>query len=236
MPPIDDFISAPPQARTAVQVEPAHNAIHSLIMLTRADKLSGLGDWVYATVAKMTPKEREQNMLVMWGLHYAVAPQQSWPSFPAYIKYLDELEPGELRDKLMYAYAGIPVKPEQDADEEWCDTIIDPTTVDIEAALVSMETYLDFLRARFEEESIYEDIEALAYSYVINPPAMQELIVTHLQTMWDKYLKAEWERVLPMLEDSARAFQQVDFNGMTDMEAARFVTGQDLEEYWEQTF
>ncbi len=237
MPPIDDYISAPPQTRITVQLEPVFNAIHSLVMLTRADKLSGLGEWVYDTVAKMTPKEREQNMLVMWGLHYAVAPQQSWASFPAYIKHLDQMDPVELRDKLMYAYASIPVRPTDDASEEWCEIVeVDPATVDIEAALVSVDAYLDFLRARFSEESVFEDIESLAYSYAANPPAMQELIVNHLQAMWDKYLKAEWERVLPMLEDSARAFQQIDFSGMSDMEVARFVTGQDLEDHWEQTF
>ncbi|MBN2502584.1 MAG: hypothetical protein JXB38_17520, partial [Anaerolineales bacterium] len=236
MPPIDDYISAPPQARIAVQLEPVFNAIHSLVMLTRADTLSGLGDWVYDTVAKMTPKEREQNMLVLWGLHYAVAPQQSWPNFPAYIKHLDEMDPVELRDKLMYAYAAIPARSAEIDEEERWNLSVDPTAVDIEAALVSVDAYLDFLRARFDEENVFEDIESMAYSYAANPPAMQELIVNHLQAMWDKYLEAEWERVLPMLEDSARAFQQIDFSGMRDMEVARFVTGQELEDHWAQSF
>jgi DNA-binding transcriptional ArsR family regulator len=90
------------------------------------------------------------------------------------------------------------------------------------------------LRERFEADHIDEELEARAFTYAVDPPAMQKLIVSHLRHMWDKYLAAEWERVEPMLQDSVRAFQQVDFSNMSRDEAALFITGQKLpEEKWQ---
>jgi ArsR family transcriptional regulator len=46
----------------------------------------------------------------------------------------------------------------------------------------------------------------------------------------------EWERVKPMLQTSVQAFQLIEFNKMTKLEAARWITGQALEEKdWEGT-
>jgi DNA-binding transcriptional ArsR family regulator len=71
----------------------------------------------------------------------------------------------------------------------------------------------------------------------VDPAAMQGLIVSHLRKMWDKYLAAEWRRVEPMLGDSVRAFEQVDFQNMSRLEAAHFVTGQGSdEEHWDKVF
>ncbi|MBC7870249.1 MAG: winged helix-turn-helix transcriptional regulator, partial [Chitinophagaceae bacterium] len=76
---------------------------------------------------------------------------------------------------------------------------------------------------------VFED----AYPLLIDPPAMQATIVEHLRFMWDEYLQQEWKRVLPMLQDSADAFRQIDFNGQTAIQAARVVTGRNLSGIWE---
>ena len=72
--------------------------------------------------------------------------------------------------------------------------------------------------------------ETRAYQYVMDVAAMKQLIVDHMRWFWKNYLEAEWSRARPMLEASVRAFQRVDLQGMSRLEAARFVTGQDLEE------
>jgi DNA-binding transcriptional ArsR family regulator len=71
---------------------------------------------------------------------------------------------------------------------------------------------------------------------MIQPEALQELIVSHLRHMWATYLEAEWERVRPMLRDSVAAFRQVDLSGMKPLEAMEFVTGRGVEkEHWVNT-
>jgi len=59
------------------------------------------------------------------------------------------------------------------------------------------------------------------------------VIVSHLRMMWNEVLKDEWERVLPLVNESVEAFAQVDLAGMTDDEVMRFVTGQEHEKWTE---
>ena len=61
-----------------------------------------------------------------------------------------------------------------------------------------------------------------------DPSAAQDLIVTHLWAMWGDVLASEWERDLPMLQESVAAFQTLDFSGMACAEIVRRVTGREL--------
>lgn len=214
---------APP---VRVVLEPTRICIQSLLMLTKGHNLSSAADWVVNTLEAMTPEEQKTNSLVLLGLHYVVAPQETWISFPAYINHLGQMAPEGLRDKMLAVYEGMQ-----------CSIQTGERTIDRKEALASPEAYLAFLRQRFSPESIDENIERLAYQYVIDPPALQRLVVDHLSGMWEKYLDAEWERVRPMLEQVVQAFRKVDLKGKSYLEAARLITGQDLDaEKWEAAF
>lgn len=230
--PIQDSIVIPKIEPVTVSLEPAHNAIHSLVLLTRVSKLSGLNHWIVETANAMSAKERAQNTLVTFGLHYAIAPEQSWPSFPAYIDHLASLDPVTLRDKLLRMYARFPLLSE--SREDLYDT---PPPVDWDTVLKNTENYLEFISARFCKEAVDIDLEMLAYQYVLDPPAMQQLIISHLRSMWDTYLAQEWARVVPMLQDAVTAFQQLDLTTLSRAEAAQVITGHKLEEEkWQRAF
>jgi hypothetical protein len=47
-----------------IALEPAHHALHSLMLLYKAEKLSGLDEWVTRTAAALTPEQRRKNDLV----------------------------------------------------------------------------------------------------------------------------------------------------------------------------
>jgi len=222
--PIQDSIMMPQAEPLTVALAPAQNALHSLFSLIKAEHLSGLGDWVYRTAERLTAQERQRHRLVMIGLHYAVMPEQIWPSFPAYLEHLARCNPMTLHDRMLTSYASIaPLAAEKVLP---CADIY---PVDYNAVLKDTESYLDFLKERFPVKVIDEELEVQAYRYVIDPPAMRTLIVEHLRHMWDKYLADEWQLVLPMLEDAVSAFQQTNFSAMERFEAARFITGQELE-------
>jgi len=226
--PVQELIIAPDVPAIAVALEPAHTALHSLWLLLRAESISGLGDWVTRTAVALTPQERETLRLVMIGLHYAVVPDKSWPSFPAYLDDLADRDPYALRDKMLQAYA--------DFSPLATDSPVVDIEADMEAALASVEAYVAFLRERFDCGHLDEALEARAYTYVVDPPAMQALIVDHLRHMWDKFLASEWEAVKPMLQDAVTAFQQVDLSAMSRHKAAQFITGQTLRgEKWENS-
>jgi DNA-binding transcriptional ArsR family regulator len=160
-------------------------------------------------------------------------PEQSWASFPAYVDHLASRNPTALRDKLLAIYARHPLLTNGE-NQVWYDK---PRPIDLEAILKDVDSYLDFLRERYEMDQSEAELEAQAYSYLADPPAMQDLIVSHLRKMWDEYLAPEWERVEPMLQDAVKAFQQLDFSNMSKLEAAQLITGQELDrENWERKF
>lgn len=224
--PNQDIIVNPQIDKVQIELQPAQNAFHSLVLLTRTDHYSGLGDWVSNTAAILTPAEKQTHELVMLGLHYAVAPQKNWPSFPAYIDHLAQIDPFALRDKMLDEYISQPFCVAED-DQPVLETA-DPQTI-----LQSADAYLAFLRGRFGADMVDAEMETQAYSYAVNPTAMQLLIVSHLRHMWEKYLRNEWERVRPMLQNAVRAFQQIDYSTMSLQEAAEFIAGQPLgEKHW----
>jgi DNA-binding transcriptional ArsR family regulator len=225
--PGQDFIEVPEKPLISVAVAPAQHAVHSLLLLTTAGEHSGLGEWVAHTIDRMTPAERQTNRLVTFGLHFSIVPEQDWPSFPAYIDHLAAMDPVALRDKMLASYLAL----EPLAD--YAGFVPGPD--DVPWILESAENYLDMLRGRFPTDVIDEELESEAYSYAIDPPRMQELIVTHLRDMWDRYLEVEWRRVEPMLRDSERAFRQIDLSSMSRKEAVQLILDKDVCEKTEET-
>lgn len=218
--PVQEVLVRPETTSIRVNLEPAMNAFHSLLLLAKSEEVSGFSDWVTETILSMSGMERRRHNLVMIGFFYAVQPARSWPSFPAYIDHLESLPPLAFRDKLLNAYLDLPCQEEQSAK----------SYEDIDAILASEDAFLDFLIQRFTTKHVDPEIESQAYAYITDPPSMQSLAVSHLRHMWDKYVQDEWTRVKPMLQDSVAAFKQVDFDHMSHHEATEFITGQSISE------
>ena len=217
VPPIDNFIEQPARTRIRVGLAPAQNAVYSLVLLTKTKELSGLGDWVINTAHQLSPEERKKHYRVMIAFYHAILPERRWSSFPVYIQHLRNMDAEALRDKMIGSYFNISMHESSDTSTP-------------EIVLANEENYLNFLKERFDEEYIDEELERWAYKYVADPPSMQELITSHLQRYWDDYLAAEWERVLPTLKKAVAAFQQADFSGMDDTQIAEYITGQPPQE------
>ena len=174
----------------------------------------------------MTPEERQTNRLVIIGLYFSITPAESWPSFPAFLAHLESLSGENLRDRMLNKYASLASCTESKGETSSSTN----GAIDFDQILRSSDNYLDFLRQHFDESYIDEDLEIQAYTYITDLPRLKSLILNHLHSMWDKYLAEEWERIRPMLLDSVNAFRQVDLTSMEPMEAARFITGHELDE------
>ena len=220
--PNSTFALSPTQAMVSVALEPVHNVLNSMTLLNKVSDMSGYGEWIAQTAASLPSQLLYNNLLVLEGLHYAVIPNRSWPSFPAYLEHLNEVDPIRLRDAILDAYSSIPCKGEDI-----------PLAHPIDM-LTTLGTFLDYLQARFTPDHINLQIESEAYLLLKDPPAMRETILDHLQTMWDTYFVTEWTRVTPMLQSSVLAFQQTDFTSLTPMEATRQIIGQEVPEGWKK--
>src|SRR5574340_1277398 len=210
-----------------VDLEPALNAFISALLVAKDDNDPGIHDWVRRAQSGMTKEERGRHKLVMIGMHYAVAPLQAWPSFPAYLAHLEQQPPSVFRENLLESYAHI--------HDDHCtpDQLVE--VVKWDKVLSSATSYVAFLKTRFAEDNLDVDLETRAYQYVLDTAAMKQLILDHLRWFWTNYLEDEWRRVQPLLEESVKSFQNVRIDAMSRLDTARFVTGQDLEEMkWQQ--
>ncbi len=205
-----------------VMLEPAMNAFGSMLLVSSHEENPGIHEWVTKTRAAMTAEELFRHKLVVIGLHYAVLPHVAGQTFEAYLSGLETTPPSVFRQRLLDAYSKICMSHEgQQAT---------PGPVNWDEILSSAASYVEFLRQRFGDEVIDEEIENRAYEYVIDPAALKQLITGHIRWFWKNHLQAEWARVRPMLEESARAFNQVDVTNMTRMELIQFVTGKEITE------
>src|SRR5215208_3286455 len=215
--------------RSIVRLEPILNAFGSMLLMSKAEDEPGLHEWITKTRLQMSKEEQFRHKLVTIGFHYSILPQSAGLSIETYLENLEATPPSEFRDRLLNAYAVICLTGGPQAD-------ISPD-VDWGEVLSSAKNYVDFLRYRFGEELTDEEMETRAYQYVIDPAALKQLVTGHIRWFWRNYLQAEWTRVRPMLEQSARAFNQLDLSDMTRAELVSFVTGKEINESkWDGEF
>ncbi len=202
-----------------VRIEPALNAFGSMVLISKAEDEPGIHEWITKTLLQMTGEERFRHKLVTIGFHYSILPQVPNASFEEYLDSLEATPPSEFRNRLLNTYSKIRLlgTPSENQNQP----------ADWEEILTSAENYVEFLKSRFGNELTDEEVETRAYQYVIDPAALKQLVTGHIRWFWKNYLKAEWDRVRPMLEESAKAFNQIDYGDMTRMEMIEFITGKD---------
>src|SRR5215207_2333430 len=205
-----------------VMLEPALNAFGSMLLISKSEDEPGIHEWVAKTSAQMSSEERSRHKLVTIGFHYSILPGKAGISFEAYLDSLESTPPSEFRDRLLKAYSEICFTEDSQKDQH--------KAVEWDEILSSAKNYVDFLRYRFGEELIDEEMETRAYQYVIDPAALKQLVTGHIRWFWKNYLQAEWTRVRPMLEETAKAFNQIDVSDMTRLETIQFVTGKEYNE------
>jgi ArsR family transcriptional regulator len=210
-----------------VRIETALNAFTSMLLVSKAEDEPGFHEWITRTRSQMSNEERFRHKLVTIGFHYAIMPRVPGMTFEEYLDDIEATPPSKLRERLLQAYAGACYTDESQKFKD------QPVAWD--EVLSSAKNYVDFLRTRFGDEATDEEVETRAHEYVIDPAALKQLVTGHIRWFWKNYLQTEWNRVRPMLEESARAFNQVDYGDMTRLEIIEFVTGKDVssEAKWE---
>ncbi len=207
------------ETRIRFSLEPAYNALCSLILLN--DDIQGCDPWVAETAARLTAEQRAANdrLADMASLHLG---GREWTSFPAWVDDLAARDPYRLcEQELDHLIAHMP---------EWTET----DRPDRAQLLTDHDTFMAFVdrlcRAKDEEcdpmwsEDTFRSLQ--------DPPARQAQLTDHLRLMWDTYLAEEWERKLPMLQDSVRAFESLPLSNISTTEAVRRIIRRDEPDEW----
>ena len=216
--PRPDAIVLPEVNTIAVQLDPVQTFINSMMLISQSENYSGLSPWIYETAAALSEEQMAQHNLVVIGLHYIILPARFWKDTPSYLRHLKNSNPVKLRDQLLDFY--IRYEP--------CDLAEDMPDANRDSLLADEDFFLDYLEKKFSAVKIDRDVESKAFELLNDPPEMQRLVASHLKFMWDDHFKAEWQRILPMLEDAVMAFEQVDFRNMSREEIAKYIIGRDV--------
>jgi DNA-binding transcriptional ArsR family regulator len=197
-----------------VSLSPTHNIFSSMLLMAKGDQPPGIHEWVNKTRASLSRQELDDHSLAVIGFYFAILPEEGKITFPAYLNQLEKTDATALRDKMLNTYAGL-----------WQES---PPKVNWDDVLVSADSYINFLKSRFDDEHVDVKLEKRAYDYVIDPPAMKDFLVGHMTWIWKTHFEPEWKRVESMLLDSVRSFRGTDLTNMSRIEAASYVTGQDV--------
>lgn len=217
-----DFLFSQQATPITVALEPVYNVLTSMMLILHSKDLSGISSWINETAEAMSAAQLHTHRVVLIGLHQVLLTDCSWSDFPSYLDDMLCQDAVVLRDRLLYTLVHI-------------NTIKQEPTLAItpEKLLENVEGYLGYLQsAGFEFEV---DIEREAYGWLSNPPEMQRFIISHLRELWQEVFAAEWNRVKPQLQESVQSFQQLNFSGLTAVEAIKIITGRDVSEKWGKT-
>ena len=219
-----EFIFTPSTVKVAFVLLPVDSVMNSLILLNQAESMSGFGEWIQRTHHALTPEERALHDAIFTALLSGYEYEDASGSFPEYLDRIAAKDPYEAQAHIIETF------------NRKCE--FENIQIAREVVLGDAETFLkaveENIGAHYREKGYELSLEpyALANELLQDPERMHEAVVGHMRMIWEKHMRDEWYRNLPMLEESIAAFKQVDFSGMTATEAIRGVTGRDLTAFW----
>lgn len=222
-----EFILAPPTAKVGFTILPVDGVLNNMALMLQSEELSGLSEWVTSTWRSLSDERRHTHRLLFNVLYRGFEYEHSPADFPAYLALVKSETAEGIRNRIMNAYA-----------EKCLDYGVD-TEIDAERLQHDKDYFIDVLSStmgkHYEKKGHEMDLSLFAAGHDLlqQPDELRETIIEHITFMWETYLKADWERNLPVLKESIEAFGNLDFGGTTALEAARIVTGRDLTNYWE---
>lgn len=219
------YILAPQHVKIGFDLHPVYNGLQSIREVNDLERLSGLGEWVSRTAQQLSPDELTTNVLIFDAFYPLIYTSEfirhDQPSLVAFIDDVAALDPVYLRDQSVRVLTDLRHK----YPHLW--TEVPPFTA--QALLGDHELFNKVMGNIMECEAPGSDARVqAAYVWYNEPEMAQTAIVSHLRMMWEHHLKAEWDHVLPMLQESLAAYRQVGIPDMSVVDAIRAVTGRDL--------
>ncbi len=171
---------------TSVAVEPVYNALLSLAHLTADLTAVKVEPWITQTAARLTPQQQHHNRLVFAGLGQALLLDTAQADFPAYLAALEAQAPTLLRDRLMQSFIRSRL---ENLRTNGMFVTIRPETL-----LADLQEFTQLITSAYPLNQFDETLITEVHQLLNEPVALHRLITTHLRTLWENYLAAEWER------------------------------------------
>ncbi len=204
--------------------DPVRNLLCSLFLLN--DEKDEFSEWVNEMIEGLSPDQLKENKMLT-GIASRFVEGREWSSFPTWLEALEARDPQEMQDWLIEDFLKVSaeimgVPPDQL-----------PTP---EELLADDKFYLATYEKVYEKKGYEFDREYHQKEYQIlqDPGAFKDKIISYMRRMWEENLQEEWQRIQPMLHDSIKAFETLDFSGMSTEEALLRITGRDqMPQIWD---
>ena len=206
---------APTSVHVSFLVAPVPILLHSLQLASDCETLSGLSRWLTDFYQSLTTQEQEDLNVVTWYMSDRHAFDNQNTTFPQFIALLEKTDPIQFRDEAT----------------SWMKKRTNfPGYQEIYSSYSVYDTFIRGLYTEKNDKSweYNETHHRRVWAYLSDPIGVKHLIVSFLTMTWDKYLKAEWKRVEPMLRECVEAFNQIDFSNMPTEAIVETVTARDL--------
>lgn len=222
-------ILPPEPVGAVVKLAPAYNVLTSIALLKSNEQSTDLGEWITHVTRRLEPRLAKQQQIISWGiglecLANALDLDTTEIEFPVYLKALEAADPIQLRDQIwqnMGSSSHLRVLLDGPMDQVPSDLLDD------QEAFVAFWAKA-FLKLEKEFQPIPYETYQQTYKYLTEPIALQTLLVSHLNELWQTYLAEEWDNIRPMLQDSVDAFQRVNLENLSIFEMIQKVTRRDL--------
>lgn len=212
-------VTSPPPVAVSVALEPVYNALVSLSLLHAPESSAHQDAWVAQTAAHLTPGQLQRNRLVFEGLGEALTPEQDWPDFPAYLADLAAQPPVSLRDRMLQRICRVTPASVHAAHV---------STPQPAAILADQQRFIDQIALLYPGDPLDRDVQAEVHALLNDPPALHDLIVSHLRELWERALANEWQRKLPQLQNLTHRLSQRAWPTTSAADAIRAFLGRDL--------
>ena len=225
------FIYTPKAIAVKFATDPVFSSIASMAFLASDNYFPGLGSGLVASFEELPDEIRTNNTLIFIGLAGCVWPngKNQYDSFQSYIDEIRNRDVTSLiNQQLEYTLSYWRQHP--DSHE---------TSYTIESLLGSETLYLSIIRALKGPDSDEEfnlSAHQQAYNYLQQPEKAKDLIVRHLEIMWQEIYQKEWSLTQHLAEQTTEAFQDVDFSIMSLKEIIHKVTDRDMSKIVEGKF
>lgn len=207
------IILAPHSVKVEFAVDPVFSLLVGLYGLSFADSVQELDPWFRQVAAQLPTERAHANRVVCEGLQLGFAPGELWASVEAFLAHLEEINPGELRARILQRFYD---PQRRRAWQEFNDF-----------ALPAQEEFLSLVLGDCDDHPNLPFVLE-AHQLLAQPERLKELVVSHLRWAWSARFEAEWEKHRAGLESAAHTLAAGDYTGKSPSEIVSAVTGREI--------
>lgn len=208
-----DWIAAPATVAVRLEVNPVMALSNGMIIAHYEQAwLDGGDETLRIFTQSLTDEQRRVNAFV-YGFFSTAIPNVGEMSFPDFLADFATRDPVRLRDNAIHWFTEIDNFP------------------GFEAIFTSQAVFTAFVR-EFMLAKGYDydqgDSERM-YDYLIDPPRLKDLMLSHMSFVWEAVLEKEWRKHEAAIRQCVEAHQQRDYGVFsTGYEAVEVITGRDM--------